>query len=191
VNYIDNDNNWTASEWNNANKDNAALDAHWGAMMTYDYLKNKFNRNSYDNQNSPIIAYANAKYMTENAGWYFEEEYVEYGSGSSSWQPVTSLDVVAHEITHGVTYSITSLIYSGESGALNESISDIIAACVENSVKPNSTNNWIIAEEILSGGLRNMSNPKSKGHPDTYLKTNWSINNNRLLRKIVFLFYVL
>ena len=47
--FTDNDNNWTAAEYNNADKDNAALDAHWGAMMTYDYWSTVHGRNSYDN----------------------------------------------------------------------------------------------------------------------------------------------
>jgi Zn-dependent metalloprotease len=54
------DNNWTATEWNNINKDNAALDAHWGASVVYDYFKQKHNRNSYNNLNSPLLNYVNA-----------------------------------------------------------------------------------------------------------------------------------
>jgi Zn-dependent metalloprotease len=46
---LDVDNNWTAAEFNNTNKDNGALDAHWGAEKTYDYFSTKHGRNSYDN----------------------------------------------------------------------------------------------------------------------------------------------
>lgn len=54
INFTDNDNNWTAVEFHNSNKDDGALDAHWGAMMTYDYFKQVHGRNSYDNNNSAL-----------------------------------------------------------------------------------------------------------------------------------------
>jgi len=57
VDFTDNDNNWTASEHHNANKDDGALDAHWGAMLTYDYFKNVHGRNSYNNNGGAIKNY--------------------------------------------------------------------------------------------------------------------------------------
>ena len=169
VDYIDNDNNWTAAEWNNTHKDNAALDAHWGAIKTYDYFKNKHNRNSYDGQNSPVINYVN--FPDNNAGWDNNFKKVVYGNMNGN--PLTSLDIVAHEITHGLTQATAGLLYANESGALNEGFSDIFAACIENTYKPHATNNWLCGEEIVSGGLRSMSNPQSKNHPGTYKGANW------------------
>tara|TARA_R110002096_G_scaffold17522_3_gene60582 strand:+ start:265 stop:1254 length:990 start_codon:yes stop_codon:yes gene_type:complete len=65
--YQDNDNNWTAAEYNNANRDNSGLDAHWGAMMTYDYFNIKHNRNSINNNGYSLINYVNANLI----GWGF------------------------------------------------------------------------------------------------------------------------
>jgi Zn-dependent metalloprotease len=177
TNYIDNDNNWTSSEWDNANKDNAALDVHWGAMMTYDYFKNKFDRNSYDNQNSPIIAYVNIPDTNITANWNTSLKYIQYGIYEEE-NPYPSLDVVAHEITHGVTQFMAGLVYEGESGALNESISDIFATCVEQYYKLDAINNWIMCEQIMTGGRRHLNNPNAKGHPDTYMGTYWANTAN-------------
>ena len=69
VYFTDNDNNWTANEFNNAQKDNGALDAHWGAMMTYDYFKEVHGRNSYDDNNAELINYVHYDSNYENADW--------------------------------------------------------------------------------------------------------------------------
>lgn len=58
--YIDNDNNWSALEYDNVQNDNAALDAHWGSMMTYDYFLQTHNRNSINNNGYELISYVNA-----------------------------------------------------------------------------------------------------------------------------------
>ena len=60
VDFTDNDNNWSAAEFHNANKDDAALDAHWGAEMVYEYFKQVHNRNSWNNNNGPLLSYVNA-----------------------------------------------------------------------------------------------------------------------------------
>ena len=77
-----------------------------------------------------------------------------------------SLDVVGHEMTHGVTSKTAALIYQDQSGALNEAISDIFGEMVENFVQ--GTNDWIIGSR-LTNAFRNMQDPSSKeffpGHP--------------------------
>jgi len=173
IDFIDNDNNWIEHA---TNKDNAALDAHWGAEMTYDYFKQKFGRNSWDNRNSPLLNYVNANLTSlsssysnsDNAFW--DGTRMTYGRGDS-YDPFTSLDIVAHEIGHGITSSTANLRYQNESGALNEGFSDIWAACVENFAKPDATNNWLIGEDVKT--MRNMKNPKQFGDPDTYQGRNW------------------
>ena len=182
IDYIDNDNNWTAAEWNNTNKDNAALDAHWGAIQVYDYFKITHNRNSYNNQNAPLLNYVNANlpvieehYFSDSDNAFWDGTRMIYGMGTT-WEPVTALDVIAHEIGHGVNQTTANLGSIGEPGALNEGFSDIWNACIENYVKPNTTNNWIIGEEITSGGIRNFSNPNSKNYPKTYLGQYWDTN---------------
>ena len=165
--FTDNDNNWTAAEYNNANKDNGALDAHWGTMMTYDYFKNIHGRNSYDNNGAVLRSYVHYSVNYDNAFW--DGLRMTYGDGYTRFDILTSLDVAAHEIGHGVCTYTANLVYSGESGALNESFSDIWAACVQNYAAPNKQI-WLIGDEIGTPPLRNMSNPQlsSPCQPATY-----------------------
>jgi PKD repeat protein len=73
-------------------------------------------------------------------------------------------------MTHGVTERSSGLAYQNESGALNESFSDIMGTCVEFYAKPTDAN-WDIGEDV--GALRNMQNPKSHNQPDTYKGQQW------------------
>ncbi len=173
--FTDNDNQWTAAEYDNAAKDNAALDAHWGAQMTYDYWKNVHNRNSYDGNGAKIKSYVHYDRNYDNAYW--NGSVMTYGDGSGTYfDALTSLDVAGHEIGHAVCEHTANLTYSYESGALNEGFSDIWGACVEYYAAPNKQT-WLIGEDIerRSGhqALRSMSDPKSEGQPDTYQGTNW------------------
>jgi len=165
--FTDNDNYWSAVEYHNTNKDDGALDAHWGAMMTYNYFKNIHSRDSYDNNGAVIRSYVHYGTNYDNAFW--NGLCMTYGDGHTRFDILTSLDVVAHEIGHGVCTYTANLVYSGESGAINESFSDIWAACVQNYAAP-SKNIWLIGDEIANPPLRNMSNPQlsSPGQPATY-----------------------
>jgi len=168
VDFLDSNNIWNNI---NANKDEVATDCHWGAETTYDYFKNKFNRNSYNNNNARINSFVHYSSNYDNAFW--DGIRMTYGDGSS-FKPLTSLDVCGHEIAHAVTSNSANLIYSYQSGQLNESFSDIFGNAVERYGKPTSYS-WKIGEEITySGtGLRNMADPRVKGHPRCYLGTYW------------------
>lgn len=177
--FTDNDNNWTSTEYNNSNKDNAALDAHWGTEKTYDYFFQKHNRNSYDNNGSKLKNYVHADLVAmgvsstnDNAFW--DGQRMTYGDGQNSFDAVTSIDVIAHEIGHGVCSHTANLVYQNESGALNEGLSDIWGAMVEYYADP-TKQTYEIGEEIRLGGgsLRSMSNPNSRNQPDTYGGTHW------------------
>ena len=175
VDFKDNDNNWTAAEYNNAAFDNAGLDAHWGVEKTYDYFKNTFNRDSYDNQGTLLRSYVHYGSSYENAGWTGSE--MIYGDGASTFRPLTAFDVTAHELGHGVCSSTAGLLYQRESGALNEALSDIWGAAAEYTYAP-TKQRWLIGEEIVKVNpqyLRSMSNPKSglSAQPDTYHGINW------------------
>jgi len=186
--FTDNDNNWTAAEYDNANKDNAALDAHWGAMKTYDYWQNVHGRNSYDNAGAQLRSYVHVDNNYDNAFWFLN--VMSYGDGSSNgtegngfFDALTSIDVAAHEIGHAVTEFTANLAYQRESGAMNEGFSDIWGAAVEHFAKGNGNDAapdasiWLIGDEIDrrtgSAALRSMSDPKLLGQPDTYGGTNW------------------
>ncbi|WBO83868.1 M4 family metallopeptidase [Hymenobacter yonginensis] len=182
VDFIDADNNWTAAEYNNANFDNAAGDAHFGAQATYDYWKLVHNRNSYDNAGAKIKSYVHFDDVPGGAGYenaYWNGSVMTYGDGASTFKPLTSLDVCAHEIGHAICEKTANLTYQNESGAMNEGFSDIWGACVE--ARAASTfgltgkSTFLIGEEIMKAGgaLRSMSNPNQYGQPDTYKGTNW------------------
>jgi len=166
--FTDNDNNWTAREFHNSNKDDGALDAHWGAMMTYDYFKNIHGRNSYDDNGGVIRNYVHFGSKYDNAFW--DGYCMTYGDGDAC-DIFTSLDIVAHEIGHGVCEYTANLLYEGQSGAINESISDIWGACVEYYAASNKQT-WLLGEDI-GCIFRSMSNPKDYDQPNTYNGKYW------------------
>lgn len=175
VDFKDTDNNWTAAEYNNTTFDNAALDAHWGVEKTYDYFKDTFNRNSYDNNGALLKSYVHYGSSYENAGWTGSE--MIYGDGATTFKPLTGFDVTAHELGHAVCEYTADLAYERESGALNEGFSDIWGAIVEHKYAPEKQA-FIIGEDITKaspGYLRSMSNPKValSAQPDTYRGINW------------------
>ncbi|GAA3920438.1 M4 family metallopeptidase [Hymenobacter algoricola] len=175
VDFIDADNSWT--EYNNTAFDNAALDAHWGAQGTYDYFKNVHARNSYDNAGAKIRSYVHFDDVPGGAGYenaFWDGTRMTYGDGASRFDPLTALDVAAHEIGHAVCSSTANLTYSYESGALNEGFSDIWGACVEYYKAP-TKQTWLIGEDIdkVRASLRSMSNPNAESQPDTYQGTYW------------------
>ena len=176
VNFTDVDNNWTAAEFNNVNKDNGALDAHWGAEKTYDYWFTVHGRNSYNNAGAAIKSYVHYSNAYDNAYW--NGSVMTYGDGSGTYFDIlTSIDVAAHEIGHAVCSSTANLAYKNESGAMNEALSDIWGACIEYFAAP-TKQRWLIGEDIERRAghlaLRSMSNPKSEGQPDTYGGINWT-----------------
>lgn len=174
VDFVDNDNNWTANEWNNANHDNAAIDAHWGAEKVYNYWLSVFNRNSLNGNGLAIKSYVHFGNGYDNAFWYSSTNSMYYGDGSAIFKPLVALDVCAHEFGHGICQYTANLAYQGESGALNEGFSDIWGACIEAWAAP-TKQRWLIGEDIMINktALRSMSNPKQYNQPDTYNGTNW------------------
>ncbi|WP_395046236.1 M4 family metallopeptidase [Flavobacterium sp.] len=182
TNFTDVDNNWTATEFNNTNKDNGALDAHWGAEKTYDYFSAVHGRNSYDNAGAKIKSYVHYNLIAagypdnNNAFWNGSVMTYGDGSGTGGFDVLTALDVAGHEIGHAVCSYTANLTYQNESGAMNEAFSDIWGACIEYNAAPTKST-WLIGEDIerRSGhlALRSMSNPNAEGQPDTYKGTSW------------------
>jgi len=106
-----------------------------------------------------------------------------YGDGNATYNPFTSLDVTAHELAHGVCSSTANLKYERESGAINESLSDIWAMLVEKEYAPEKQN-YIIGEELGKTTpyyLRSMANPNLKNHPSYYQGTYWYPATNSCL----------
>jgi Zn-dependent metalloprotease len=164
VNFTDEDNIWDNA---NAQLDDAAGDAHWGMEMTYDYFLQVHGQNSYDNQGSEVRSYIHYDVNYFNAFW--NGLFMTFGDGGNN--PLTSIDVVGHEFSHGLTGNSAGLIYQAESGALNESFSDIFGTAIEFWALEDSLSSWNVG--VTNFQLRNMSDPNDYGHPDTYEGDNW------------------
>lgn len=176
VDFTDADNTWNNV---NANKDQYATDGHWGTEKTYDYYFSKFNRNSVDNAGFALNSYVHTNLVAfgygNNINAFWDGSRMTYGdggtSGATTYTPLTALDVCGHEITHGVTERTSGLIYSKESGAMNEGFSDIFGTAIEFYAK-GTNGNWLIGENI-GAAFRSMSNPNQFSQPDTYGGTYW------------------
>ncbi|WP_327268248.1 M4 family metallopeptidase [Streptomyces sp. NBC_01218] len=157
--------------WGNGvgtNTETAAADAHYGAAETWDYYKNVHGRTGI--KGNGVAAYSRVHYGNNyvNAFWTDSCFCMTYGDGSGNAAPLTSLDVAAHEMSHGVTAATAGLVYSGESGGLNEATSDIFAAGVE--FYSNTTadpGDYLVGEKININGdgtpLRYMDKPSKDG----------------------------
>ena len=154
--------------------DPTGVQAHYGAEQTHKYFSGNHGRNSYDNSGTTIKSYVSYNSNYVNAFW--NGSVMTYGDGDGvNYGPLVSLDIVGHEITHGVTEYAANLVYSYESGALNESFSDIFGEAIEQYAT--GANDWLMGDQIGAGGsggaLRSMSDPNAKGDPDTYLGDLW------------------
>jgi Zn-dependent metalloprotease len=146
----------------------AGADAAFGAGITWDYYKNVHGRSGI--RGDGVGAYSRVHYGNNyvNAFWQDSCFCMTYGDGSGNAKPLTSIDVAAHEMTHGVTSATAKLVYSGESGGLNEATSDIFAAAVEfyaNSAQDKG--DYLVGEKIDINGdgtpLRYMDKPSKDG----------------------------
>ncbi|MFE5758919.1 M4 family metallopeptidase, partial [Streptomyces massasporeus] len=149
---------------NPSNAETAAADAHYGAQITWDFYKSAFGRNGIRNDGK--AAYSRVHYGNAyvNAFWSDSCFCMTYGDGSGNTNPLTSLDVAAHEMSHGLTSATAGLNYSGESGGLNEATSDIFGAGAEFFANNSSdVGDYLIGEEIDINGdgtpLRYMDKP--------------------------------
>ncbi|GAA0702225.1 zinc metalloproteinase aureolysin [Paraclostridium ghonii] len=147
-------------------KDKAAVDAHYFTNQVYNYYKDVHNRESYDGKGADINSYVHVQdpYYGgnwSNAAWTGVE--MIYGDGNPATQnPFTAAnDVIAHEITHGVTTSSADLVYEYQPGALNESFSDVFGYFVD-------SEDWLMGEDLYKTpgkAIRDMQNPEKYGQP--------------------------
>ncbi|MGC4904439.1 M4 family metallopeptidase [Streptomyces cyaneofuscatus] len=157
--------------WGNGtpqNAETAGADAHYGAALTWDYFKNVHGRNGL--RGDGVGAYSRVHYGNNyvNAFWQDSCFCMTYGDGDGNVKPLTSIDVAAHEMTHGLTSVTAKLVYSGESGGLNEATSDIFAAAVEfNANNSQDQGDYLVGEKIDIRGngtpLRYMDKPSKDG----------------------------
>ncbi|WP_030751420.1 M4 family metallopeptidase [Streptomyces sp. NRRL S-31] len=172
--FTDADNVWgTGTASSSSTDQTAAADAAYGAQETWDFYKSTFNRSGI--KNNGVGAYSRVHYGNAyvNAFWDDSCFCMTYGDGSGNVNPLTSLDVAGHEMSHGVTSNTAGLNYSGESGGLNEGTSDIFGTGVEFFANnPNDVGDYLIGEEIDINGdgspLRYMDKPSKDGGSADY-----------------------
>ncbi|MFP5106690.1 M4 family metallopeptidase [Neobacillus sp. C211] len=155
---VDPDNNF------NATSQRADVDAHFYAGVVYDYYKNTFNRNSFDNNGATLRSTVHYGRNYNNAFWNGSQMVYGDGDGITFRSLSGALDVVAHELTHAVTERTAGLEYQYQSGALNESISDTFGVFLDKG-------DYLIGEDVYTpnkagDALRSLSNPSLYGQPE-------------------------
>ncbi|RDC48874.1 peptidase M4 family protein, partial [Acinetobacter sp. RIT592] len=146
-------------------QDKAAVDAHYFTDQVYNYYKDTHNRESYDGNGSDINSYVHVPEedgsSMSNAYWNGVE--MSYGDGNKTTENAFTAanDVVAHEITHGVTSSSADLVYQYQPGALNESFSDVFGYFVD-------SDDWQMGEDLYKTpgeAIRDLQDPTKHGQP--------------------------
>jgi bacillolysin len=146
---------------------NYALDAdyaHRFALGTYQLYWDQYGRNSIDNAGMTIVSSVHYSNGYQNAFWSRPDQQMVYGDRFSKGD-----DVVAHELTHGVTNYESNLFYYYQSGAINESLSDLWGEFYDQTnLEGNDLPavNWLIGEDLYVGAFRSMSNPPAYHDPD-------------------------
>ena len=160
-----------------------ANEVYWASHQYYDFLLNTFGRKSIDDKDHALVAIVNYGENSNNAGW---DGYLSiFGDGDGQlFNALTSLDIVAHEFTHGLNDYTADLIYRNESGALDESFADIFGILLEHYTYGET--DWQIGDQITLQhySLRNFVNPKVPGqshgpYPNTYRGEYWISKNGK------------
>lgn len=147
-----------------SNHDVAVDEAYDYLGVTYDFFWQAYRRNSLDNQGLPLVGSVHYGKEYQNAFWNGQQ--MVFGDGEIFNRFTIAIDVVGHELAHGVTESEAGLIYYQQSGALNESLSDVFGSLVKQFHLQQTADkaDWLIgagllAEGIKGKGLRSMSAP--------------------------------
>ncbi|MDB6163642.1 MAG: peptidase [Xanthomonadaceae bacterium] len=132
-----------------------AADAQYGAAMTWDYYKNIHHRTGINNDGKGAYNRVHYGFGYNNAYWSDSCFCMTYGDGDGTHlMPILSLDITGHEMSHGVSARTANLIYSGESGGLNEANSDIMGTMVEfYANNPKDTPDYLIGEQVFVGNI--------------------------------------
>ncbi|MEX2596538.1 MAG: M4 family metallopeptidase [Salibacteraceae bacterium] len=192
-NVKDEDNEWGTHEQKTTN-------AHWASLEAWDYFKDEYSTNGVDGEglklkvraNVPILSGVSTSYVPGNSNNSYDIIYFTHRDNNDyGW----SIDIAGHEYTHGIIYYTSKLQGIGESGALNESFSDIFGLFVESRTENSSSVDWIVGEDATSDNMyiRSFENPKQfyrhypnancdtsefvLGQPDTYQGEFWESNN--------------
>ena len=142
-------------------------DAHYFGNVVFDMYRNWYNTAPLSFKLKMRVHYSR---NYENAFW--DGSQMTFGDGATTFYPLVSLDVAAHEVSHGFTEQNSGLVYSGQSGGINEAFSDMAGEAAEYYMK--GSNDWLVGAQIFkgNGSLRYFEDPardgKSIGHASDY-----------------------
>jgi Zn-dependent metalloprotease len=172
----------TASDWGTS--DRAAISLGKNFSLTQDWVTNLLGRNSFDDAGALARANVHTGINYVNAYWDGTDFHFGDGDGVIA-DELTTLDIAAHEYGHAITDYTSTLVYAYESGALNESYSDIMGVAVEFASQPDGTGSypsgipgyadWLLGEDawLADDALRDMRDPQRFGQPSYYHGTYW------------------
>ncbi|HKR64962.1 MAG TPA: M4 family metallopeptidase [Thermoanaerobaculia bacterium] len=147
------------------------------AGITYDYYFNNHGRDSFDSFGANLVStahYCPAYSCPSYANAFWDGAQMVYGDGFASAD-----DVVGHELTHAVTEYTAGLLYYNQSGALNESFSDIFGETIDltdGTGNDNANVRWKLGEDLSIGAIRDMSDPTVFGDPGKLTDANFYCN---------------
>ncbi|MBI1178761.1 hypothetical protein GC207_15120 [bacterium] len=144
----------STNSWSNPDGVSAA----YNMAQTYDYYQDRFGRSSYNGAGSNILAVVRIDGLA-NAFWVDALKRMLFGNADLY---AGSLDVIGHEVTHGVVSSQGALLYQNQPGALNEAFADIFGEMIE--TRTSGTNDWLIGSQLMNP-VRNMASPSDYGQP--------------------------
>ena len=144
------------------------------AGASYDYFKDNFGRDSLDGAGMPLVStvrYCSTSGACPYPNAFWDGSQMTYGQGFAAAD-----DVVGHELTHGVTEFTAGLFYYYQSGAINESLSDVFGELIDLTDGRGNDSagvRWQIGEDLAGGGFRNMANPSTYSDPDSMASVNY------------------
>ncbi len=141
-------------------KDASAERAARNAEVVLHYFLSEHQRNSFDDRGSDLVSLVHAGDHYSNAGWFSERKFMSYGDGDGreTGDFTEAVDIAGHEMTHGVIRETANLMYSGESGAVNEAFADFFGKLIAND------GDWALGRKVYldplrSKGIRNLAYP--------------------------------
>lgn len=154
------------TEGQDSTDDPAVDEAYEYLGKTFDFYWESYQRNSVDNNGLPLRGSVHYGEKYANAFWNGTQMVFGDGDGHFFNRFTIASDVVAHELTHGVTQTDANLIYLDQSGALNESISDVFGSLVKQFIKNQTAEeaDWLIGQgmftkNVQGKALRSMKAP--------------------------------
>jgi len=139
--------------------DVAVNEAYDGSGATYDLYKNIYGRNSIDNNGMRLDSTVHYKKNYDNAFWDGQQMVYGDGDGELFNRFTIAIDVIGHELTHGVTQFEAKLVYSQQPGALNESMSDVFGSLVKQFSLNQTADeaDWLIGQGLLASGVNGVA----------------------------------